>query len=66
MNPIEYLWRDLKIAVQQRSPSNLTKLERFCREKWEKLLKYRCTKLVGSYPRGLEAVISVKGASKLV
>ena len=28
LNPIEHLWRDLKIAVQQRSPSNLTKLER--------------------------------------
>ena len=28
LNPIEHLWRDLKIAVQQRSPSNLTELER--------------------------------------
>ena len=27
LNPIEYFWRDLKIAVQQRSPSNLTELE---------------------------------------
>jgi transposase len=32
LNPIEHLWRDLKIAVQQRSPSNLTELERICRE----------------------------------
>ena len=24
LNPIENLWRDLKIAVQRRSPSNLT------------------------------------------
>jgi hypothetical protein len=24
LNPIEHLWRDLEIAVQQRSPSNLT------------------------------------------
>jgi hypothetical protein len=29
--------RDLKIAVQQCSPSILTELERICREEWEKL-----------------------------
>ena len=32
LNPIKHLWRDLKIAVQQHSPSNLTELERICRE----------------------------------
>uniref|UniRef100_A0AAZ3QSZ8 Caspase-6 n=1 Tax=Oncorhynchus tshawytscha TaxID=74940 RepID=A0AAZ3QSZ8_ONCTS len=31
LNPIEHLWRDLKIAVQRCSPSNLTELERICR-----------------------------------
>jgi hypothetical protein len=36
LNPIEHLWRDLKIAVQRRSPSNLTELERICREEWDK------------------------------
>ena len=43
--------------------SNLTELERICREEWEKLPKYRCAKLVASYPRRLEAVITAKGAS---
>ena len=38
-------------------------LERICREEWEKLPKYRCAKLVASYPRRLEAVIASKGAS---
>jgi transposase len=33
LNPIEHLWRDLKIAVQRRSLSNLTDLERICRER---------------------------------
>ena len=33
---MENLWRDL-IAVQRRYPSNLTELERICREEWEKL-----------------------------
>ena len=52
-----------KIAVQQHSPSNLTELERICREEWEKLPKYRCAKLEASYPSRLEAVIATKNAS---
>uniref|UniRef100_A0AAZ3PN75 Tc1-like transposase DDE domain-containing protein n=1 Tax=Oncorhynchus tshawytscha TaxID=74940 RepID=A0AAZ3PN75_ONCTS len=32
LNPIEHLWRDLKIAVQRHSSSNLTEFERICRE----------------------------------
>ena len=45
------------------SSSNLTEFERIYREEWEKLPKYRCPKLVASYPRRLEAIIAVKGAS---
>jgi hypothetical protein len=63
LNLIKNLWRDVKIAVQRRSPSNLAELERICREEWEKLPKYRCAKLVASYPKRLEAVIATKGAS---
>ena len=63
LKPIEHLWRTIKIAVQQRSPSNLTELERICREEWEELPKYMCAKLVASYPRRLEAVSAAKGAS---
>ena len=59
LNLIDYLWRDLKIAVQQR---NMTELERICRE-WEKFPKYRCAKLVASSPRRLKVVIAAKGAS---
>uniref|UniRef100_A0A9J7YS80 Transposase n=1 Tax=Cyprinus carpio carpio TaxID=630221 RepID=A0A9J7YS80_CYPCA len=32
LNPIEHLWRDLKMPVHQRLPSNLTELERICKE----------------------------------
>jgi transposase len=53
VNPIVHLWTDLKIAVQRRSPSNKTELERICREEWDKLPKYRCAKLVAPYPRRL-------------
>jgi transposase len=63
LNPIQHLWRDLKRAVQQRSPFNLTELERICREEGEKLPKYRCAKLVTSYPRRLNAVIAAKGST---
>ena len=63
LNLIEHLWRDLKIAVQQCSPSNLIERGRIFREEWEKLHKYRCAKLVASYPRRLKAVIATKGAS---
>ena len=62
LNLIEHLWSDLEIAVQQHSSSNLIELERICKEEWEKLPKYRCAKLVVSYPR-VKAVIAAKGAS---
>jgi hypothetical protein len=65
LNPIKHRWGDLKIAVQRRSPSNLTELERIGREEWEKLHKYRCAELVASYPRSLKAVIAAKGASTM-
>jgi hypothetical protein len=51
------------MVVQRCSPSNLTELESICREEWEKLSKYRCSKLVASYPRRLEAVITARGAA---
>uniref|UniRef100_A0A8C4XBU7 Transposase n=1 Tax=Erpetoichthys calabaricus TaxID=27687 RepID=A0A8C4XBU7_ERPCA len=63
LNPIEHLWRDLKMAVHRRFPSNLMELERCCKEEWAKLAKDRCAKLVASYSTRLEAVIAAKGAS---
>jgi hypothetical protein len=42
---------------------NLTEFERIYREELEKLPKYRCDKLVTSYPRRIKAVITSKGAS---
>ncbi|CAJ0946119.1 unnamed protein product [Ranitomeya imitator] len=40
---IEHLWRDLKMAAHQRSPSNLTELERTCKEEWQRIPKSRTT-----------------------
>ena len=66
LNRIEHLWRDLKIAVQRCSPSNMTDLERLCREEWEKLPKYRSAKLVASYPRRLETNCCQKCFNKVL
>ena len=63
LNLIKNLWKDLKIPVHRRSQSNLTELERICKEEWEKIPKSRCSKLMQTYPRILEAVIAAKGAS---
>ena len=63
LNLIKHLWRDLKIAVQRQSPSNLTEHERICREEWKKVPKCRCAKLLASYLRRLKAVIVAKRAS---
>jgi transposase len=63
LNPVEHLWRDLKIAMQQRSPSKLTELETICREERGRLPKYRCSKLAVSNQRRLKDVIAAKGAS---
>ncbi len=63
LNPIEHLWEDLKMAVHQRLPSNLTELERICKEEWQRIPKSRCEKLVVSFPKRLMAVLNQKGAS---
>ncbi|KAG2460748.1 TCB1 transposase, partial [Polypterus senegalus] len=63
LNPIEHLWRDLKMAVHRRFPSNLMEFERCCKEELAKLAKDRCAKLVASYSKRLEAVIAAKCAS---
>ncbi len=46
LNSIEHLWRDLKMAVHQRLPSNLTELERICKEEWQRIPKSRCENLL--------------------
>ena len=63
LNPIEHLWRELKMAVHRRFPSNLMELERCCKEEWAKLPIDGCAKLVALYSKRLKAVIAAKGAS---
>ncbi|KAK3518104.1 hypothetical protein QTP70_033329 [Hemibagrus guttatus] len=42
LNPIENLWRELKIRVAQRQPQNITALEEICMEEWAKLPATEC------------------------
>ncbi|KAJ4928978.1 hypothetical protein JOQ06_004600 [Pogonophryne albipinna] len=37
LNPIEHLWRELKVRVAQRQPQNITALEEICMEEWVKI-----------------------------
>uniref|UniRef100_A0AAZ3NZF8 Tc1-like transposase DDE domain-containing protein n=1 Tax=Oncorhynchus tshawytscha TaxID=74940 RepID=A0AAZ3NZF8_ONCTS len=63
LNPIENLWKELKTAVHKCSPSNLTELELFCKEEWEKISVSRCAKLIETYPKRLTAVIAAEGGA---
>ena len=56
-----YLGYDLKIAVQQRNPSN--SLEHFCLEEWAEIPVARCAKLIETYPKRLATVLAAKGGS---
>ncbi|KAI4878423.1 hypothetical protein NFI96_002144, partial [Prochilodus magdalenae] len=45
LNPIENLWRELKLRVSQRQPRNLADLEKICVEQWAKLPAAVCANL---------------------
>ncbi|KAK3539585.1 hypothetical protein QTP70_010256 [Hemibagrus guttatus] len=61
LNPIENLWRELKIRVAQRQPQNITALEEICMEEWAKLPATVCKNFVATYRKRLTSVIANKG-----
>ncbi len=63
LNPIEHLWRDLKMAVHWRSPSNLTELERISKEEWQKIPNPGVQSRLRHTQKDLKAVIAAKDAS---
>ena len=64
LNPIEHLWRDLKIAVARRHPSNLRDLKQpSAKEKWSKIPGERCRKHVDGYRKRLVSVIFSEGCA---
>ncbi len=60
LNPIENLWRELKVRVAQRQPQNITALEEICMEEWAKIPATVCENLVKTYRKRLTAVISLR------
>ncbi|KAK6296749.1 hypothetical protein J4Q44_G00328910 [Coregonus suidteri] len=49
LNPIENLWRKLKVRIAQRQPRNLKDLEKVCMEEWAKIPAAVCANLVKTY-----------------
>ncbi len=60
LNPIESSWRDLKMAVHQRLPSNLTELERICKEEWQ-MIPIQVWKTCCIFPKKTHGCIKSKG-----
>ncbi|KAF2348859.1 hypothetical protein FHG87_020384 [Trinorchestia longiramus] len=61
MNPIENLWRELKLKIQKRGPDNITELKEIFIEEWNKITPKTCKRLVVNYYKRLEAIINNKG-----
>lgn len=61
LNPIENLWNIVKSNVEKRWPKNLTELERFMKQEWEKIPQGILENLVGSMRNRCELVIEKKG-----
>ncbi len=61
LNPIENLWRELKVRVAKRQPWNLNDSERICKEEWDKIPPEMCANLVANYKKHLTSVIANKG-----
>ncbi|KAK6308901.1 hypothetical protein J4Q44_G00203640 [Coregonus suidteri] len=49
LNPIENLWRELKVRIAQRQPRNLKDLEKVCMDEWAKIPAAVCANLVKNY-----------------
>ena len=63
LNPIENLWRELKLRVVTRQPRNLKDLERICKEEWIKIPPKICANLQKNYNKRLTYVLANKGFS---
>ena len=60
LNPIEHLWKELKLPVAKRQPRNHD-LERICKEEWSEIPPEMCANLVINYKNRLTSVLANKG-----
>ena len=58
LNPIENLWRELKLRVAKRQHRNLKDLERICKEEWIKIPPKICANLLKNYNKRLTSVLA--------
>ena len=61
LNPIENLWRELKVRIAQWQPRNLKDLEKVCMEEWAKIPAAVRANLVNNYRKRMISVIANKG-----
>ncbi|CAJ0960326.1 unnamed protein product, partial [Ranitomeya imitator] len=61
LNPIENLWRELKVRVAKRKAKNITALEEICMEEWANIPTTVCGNLVKTNRKRLTFVIANKG-----
>uniref|UniRef100_A0A8C7SLW5 Transposase Tc1-like domain-containing protein n=1 Tax=Oncorhynchus mykiss TaxID=8022 RepID=A0A8C7SLW5_ONCMY len=59
-NPIENIWRELKVRIIQRQPRNLKDLEKVCMEEWPKIPAAVCANLVKNCRKSMISVIANK------
>ncbi len=60
-NPIDNLWRELKVRVAKRQPRNLNDLERICKEEWDKIPPEMWKNMAANYKNPLTSVIASEG-----
>ncbi|KAK6326213.1 hypothetical protein J4Q44_G00018580 [Coregonus suidteri] len=66
LNPVENLWRELKVRIAQRQSRNLKDLEKVCMEEWAKIPAAVCANLVKTYRKRMISVIANKDYSLLL
>ncbi|KAI4895265.1 hypothetical protein NFI96_011736 [Prochilodus magdalenae] len=55
LNPIENLWRELKVRVARRQPQNITALEEICMEEWANIPATNITSVSSGRSRSMAA-----------
>ena len=63
LNPIENLWRELKLRVAKRQPQTLKDFVRICKEEWTKIPPKICANLLKNNNKRLTSVLVNKGFS---
>ena len=56
LNPIENLWRFLKIQIRTRAPASIKNLKTIYQEEWYKITSNYCKKLIENNRKGLVGV----------